>query len=219
MRNQGLVRGSSMMVTAIGITKFLGIISIVPINQLLGNIGQGYYATAYNLYTILMVLAQSGLPTALTKLISERTSTNNYIEIEQLYRTTLKFVSFFAVLGALVVWFGAPYYASLVAIHATRQEIADMTIAIRALAPAILVVPFESALRGYLQGFQEVSGPALSQTIEQLFRVLVAVFGTLIIVKMGMGVAKGAAAATFGAFVGAVAGHTYEPCSVRPLIL
>ena len=206
MCKQGLVRGSSVMVTAIGIIKFLGIISIVPINQLLGNIGQGYYSTAYNLYTILMVLAQSGLPTALSKLISERTSTNNYIEIEQLYRTTVKLVSCFAVIGALLVWFGAPYYASLVALHATKQDIADMTISIRALAPAILVVPFESALRGYLQGFEEVRGQALSQAVEQLFRVLVAVFGTLIVVKMGMGVAKGAAAATFGAFVGAVAG-------------
>ena len=206
MSKQGLVRGSSIMVTAIGIAKFLGIISIVPINQLLGNVGQGFYSTAYNLYTILMVLAQGGLPTALSKLISERASGGNYLEIEQLYRFTLKLVSFFAVIGALLVWFGAPYYATLVALHATKQDIAEMTISVRALAPAILIVPFESALRGYLQGFQEVRGPALSQVSEQLFRVLVAVLGTLFIVKMGMGVAKGAAAATFGAFVGAIAG-------------
>ncbi|MFB5189937.1 putative polysaccharide biosynthesis protein [Alicyclobacillus fastidiosus] len=217
MQKAGLVRGSSIMVAAIGITKFLGIISIVPINQLLGNVGQGYYSTAYNLYTILMVLATSGLPTALSKLISERASTNRFGEIEQLYRITLKLVCSFAVIGALLVWFGAPYYASLVGLHANHSEIADMTLSIRALAPAILVVPLESALRGYLQGFQEVKGPALSQAIEQLFRVVVAVFGTLIVVKIGMGVAKGAAAATFGAFVGAVAGVLVLWLAIFPL--
>ncbi|EPZ43071.1 polysaccharide biosynthesis protein [Alicyclobacillus acidoterrestris] len=206
MQKTGLIRGSSIMVTAIGITKFLGIISIVPINQLLGNIGQGYYSTAYNLYTILMVLATSGLPTALSKLISERAASKNDMEIEQLYRVTLKLVSCFAVFGALLIWFGAPYYARLVAIHASHEQIANMTLSIRALAPAVLVVPLESALRGYLQGFQQVKGPALSQALEQLFRVFVAVFGTYFLIKNGRGIAEGAATATFGAFVGAVAG-------------
>ena len=217
MRKTGLVRSSSVMVAAIGVTKFLGIISIIPINQLLGNVGQGYYSTAYNLYTILMALATSGLPTALSKLIAERTSMNHHEEIEKLYRYTVKLVCSFAVMASLLVWFGAPYYASLVAIHANHQQISDMVVSIRALAPAVLVVPLESALRGYLQGFQEVKGPALSQAVEQLFRVTVAVFGTLLMIKIGKGIAVGAAAATFGAFIGALAGIIVLSFAVLPI--
>ncbi|MFD1675710.1 putative polysaccharide biosynthesis protein [Alicyclobacillus fodiniaquatilis] len=206
MSKTGLVRSTSIMVVCIGITKFLGIISLVPLNQLLGNTGQGFYSTAYNLYTILLVLATSGFPVALSKLISERAAVKQYGEIEELYRFTMRLVVSFAVFGALLVWFGAPYYAALVAIHANRHEISQMTLSIRALAPAILFVPLESVLRGYLQGFQQVKGPAISQAIEQLFRVLVAVGGAFLMIKIGRGVAEGAAAATFGAFIGAFAG-------------
>lgn len=217
MQRSGLIRSSSAMVMAIGFTKFLGIISIVPVNQLLGNVGQGFYATAYNLYTIMLVLATGGFPPALGKLISERASIQNYGEIEELFQSTLRLIGALAVIGMLFLWFGAPYYASLVAIHASKQDIRDMTISIRALAPAMLIVPIESVLRGYLQGFQEVRGPALSQAIEQLFRVVVAVFGAFVVIRTGRGVAEGAAVATFAAFVGAVAGVLVLWIAVLPV--
>lgn len=205
------------MVVCVGIAKFLGVVWIIPVTTLIGNIGLGIYSNAYAMYNILLTLATSGFPLAMGKLISERLALKRYGEVEQMYRLTMRAVTGFGIVAFLLMWFGAPLYSSFIAVSASATAASQIVPSIRALAPSLLVVPIMSALRGYLQGFQQLEAPAYSQAIEQLFRVVAMVIGAYVVIHAGMGIVAGAAAATFGAFIGAVAGLILLVIAVIPV--
>lgn len=216
-RSANLTRGASVMVVSVTLAKLLGLIYIVPLTRLIGEEGIGIYSNAYSLYIILLTLSTTGFPTAMGKLVSEKLALRNYTEVEQIYRITTRMVIRLGIVFFLVMWFGAPVYSHLVALGQPQQAVSALTTSIRALAPALLVVPLMAGLRGYLQGFQQLEASAYSQAVEQLVRVLAIVIGAYIVMKNGGSVAQGAAAATFAAFIGAVAGLVLLGIAVVPM--
>lgn len=195
------------MVICVALAKLLGVIYIIPLTPLIQGEGLGIYQNAYSLYVIILTLATSGFPTAMGKLVSERLALHRYGDVERVYQLTMQLVLALGVVCALVTWFGAPLYSHLVAIKEPAQAASKLVWSIRALAPAVLIVPLMSALRGYLQGFQRMDASGYSQAIEQVFRVVAMIVGAYLVIRAAPGnIAGGAAAATFGAFVGALAG-------------
>lgn len=218
MRSSSLARGATVMVVSVAIAKVLGVLYIVPLNALIHPEGLGIYSNAYSLYAILLTLATSGFPTAMGKVISERLALHKYTEVEQIYQVTTRTLWIFAIALAIAMWFLAPVFSRLVALRAQHAAAAYLTLSIRALAPAVLIVPAMSGMRGYLQGFQRLEPSGWSQAVEQLFRVAAMVVGALIVMRVTHNnVPDGAAAATFGAFVGALAGYILLSIAVRPL--
>ncbi len=205
------------MVLMVTLSKVLGLLWIVPLSRLIHEDGIGYYSQAYSLYVFVLTLSTAGFPTAMGKLVAERLALRRYAEVEQLYRTTLRTVMLLGVLLFLLTWFGAPLYSALTAIRETHQAQSAVTLSIRALAPAMLVIPVLSTLRGYLNGFQILEPSGYSQAVEQLVRVATIVLGAYGVIKAGGTIAEGAAAATFGAVTGAVAGVILLIFAVVPL--
>ncbi|MBX5437309.1 MAG: polysaccharide biosynthesis protein [Alicyclobacillaceae bacterium] len=201
-----LTRGASVMVASVTLAKLLGIVWVVPLTVLIGNVGLGIYQNAYALYTILLTVATSGFPTAMGKLVSERLALGRTAEVEQLFRVAMRVVTVLAIVCSALVWFGAPVYSRLVALRDEGQAVQALVWAVRALAPAVVVVPLMSGLRGYLQGFQWLEPSGYSQAVEQLFRIAAMLVGAWVAMRATGDPARGAAAATFGAFVGALAG-------------
>jgi O-antigen/teichoic acid export membrane protein len=216
-RSSNLTRGASVMVASVTLAKLLGLIYIFPLTRLIHDEGIGIYSNAYSLYVILLTLSTAGFPTAMGKLVSEKLALRHYGEVEQIYKITTRMVIRLGILLFLVMWFGAPLYSHLVALRESKQAVASLTTSIRALAPALLVVPLMAAFRGYLQGFQRLEPSAYSQAIEQFVRVLAIVIGAYIVMKNGGSVAAGAAAATFGAFIGALAGLVLLAVAIVPV--
>jgi O-antigen/teichoic acid export membrane protein len=206
------------MVVCVAIAKLLGVVWIIPVTRLIGNTGLGIYANAYAVYNILLTLSTNGFPLALGKLISERHALNKRVEVEHMYRVTIKAIVIFSVISFLIMWFGAPLFSIFMAIGSPKLAIEQMTPSIRAISFSLLVVPLMSALRGYLYGFQRLEAPAYSQAIEQLFRVITMVIGAWFIVRvLGQSFVAGAAAATFGAFVGGAIGLVLLITAVVPI--
>lgn len=211
------------MVASVTLAKVLGILYIVPLTQLIGSAGLGIYQNAYSLYVILLTLATSGFPTAMGKLVSENLALGKNSQVEQIYKVTMRMVIRLGIAAAIVIWFGAPLYSWIVsATDPLHQGSTYLVPSIRALAPSLLVVPIMSALRGYLQGFQRLEPSGYSQAIEQLFRVIAMLVGAYIIWHLDRTstpklASHGAAAATFGSFVGAVFGLIWLVIAVVPL--
>lgn len=222
-RNSNLTRGATVMVASVTLAKVLGILYIVPLTQLIGSAGLGIYQNAYSLYVILLTLATSGFPTAMGKLVSENLALGKNSQVEQIYKVTMRMVIRLGIAAAIVIWFGAPLYSWIVsATDPLHQGSTYLVPSIRALAPSLLVVPIMSALRGYLQGFQRLEPSGYSQAIEQLFRVIAMLVGAYIIWHLDRTstpklASHGAAAATFGSFVGAVFGLIWLVIAVVPL--
>jgi len=196
MSKENFIKGAAILSIAGLLVKILGAVYRIPLTNLIGTEGIGHYQPAYNIYNLLLVVSLSGFPTAIAKMVSERRALNNYQGAYQVYKiarwglfliglVSSAFVLLFA--RNLVTFLGFPgsYYSML------------------SLVPALFAVPLLSVYRGFFQGMQNMTPIALSQLIEQIFRVAVGLYLAYAFVDTGL--EEAAAGATFGASAGAIA--------------
>jgi stage V sporulation protein B len=198
LSKDSLIKGTIILTLAAFIARFLGVIQRVPLQRLLEDTGMATYGIAYNLYFALLIIATAGIPSALSKLISERTALGQFTEAARIYRAAVWFAVLAGFIITLVLWFGADYYAS----HISRDP--DAALAIRALAPAMLLFPLIAIMRGYFLGKQIMLASGLSQIVEQIMRVSAAVALAYLLLKWGYSKEWAIAGASFGGVAGSV---------------
>jgi len=196
MSKENFIKGAAILSIAGLFVKILGAVYRIPLTNLIGTEGIGHYQPAYNIYNLLLVVSLSGFPTAIAKMVSERRALNNYQGAYQVYKIARwglfligLISSIFVLLFArnLVTFLGFPgsYYSML------------------SLVPALFAVPLLSVYRGFFQGMQNMTPIAMSQLIEQIFRVAVGLYLAYALVDTGL--EEAAAGATFGASAGGIA--------------
>jgi len=195
---QTFLRGTMILALAAFIARFLGLVQRVPLQYLLGDAGMATYGIAYNIYSALLVVATAGIPSALSKLISDRTALGRHKEAADIFRAASRFAIWAGLIITLFLFVVAPYYAT----HITRDP--DAALAIRALAPALLIFPLIAVMRGYYQGRQIMIAQGLSQIVEQILRVITAVLLAAIFIWTGRSQEFAAAGASFGGVTGAI---------------
>lgn len=207
MSKNTFVKGAAILGAAGLIVKFLGAVFRLPLAAMIGATGMAYYSPAYYTYTVFVTIATSGIPVAISKMVSERVTVGNFEEAHHVYKVSLKLLSAIGLVSFLVMFFGAGVIANL-------QDIEEAKLPMMAVAPALLIVPVMAAYRGYFQGMQNMRPTAISQIIEQVLRVF---FGLLLGYTLFHGTIgknitsysggeKGAAGAAFGATIGALGG-------------
>jgi len=206
MSKKSLVTSAAILAAAGFIVKILGAFFRIPLTNWIGADGMANYAPAYAIYSVLLVISTAGLPVATSKMVSERYAVGQYREAERVFRLSRLLMTALGVMGGLVVLLGAGPIAEHF-IH-----IPGSALAMQATAPALIIVPIMSAYRGYFQGQQNMNPTAVSQIVEQVFRVGVGlslgyymINGTLFAEQYDPG-ARGAAGGCFGASAGAVFG-------------
>ncbi|CUU45189.1 MULTISPECIES: putative polysaccharide biosynthesis protein [Clostridium] len=200
MKKQSLIRGSIILGVAGILTRFLGLFFRWPLIMLIGDEGIGYYQMSYPLYMFFIAMA-SGVPVAISKMISEKNATNDiYGSFEVMKEsailmtiigtgTTLALFFFAKPIVSFLKWDSKAYY-SLIGIS---------------FAP--IVISFVTIFRGFFQGLQNMTPSAISQIIEQIGRVI---FGVgLAVFLLPRGIEYSAGGAAFGATAGAVLGGAY----------
>ncbi|MCQ2547075.1 MAG: polysaccharide biosynthesis protein [Clostridia bacterium] len=205
MAKKSLVTSAAVLAVAGLIVKILGACFRIPLTNWIGAAGMANYAPAYAIYSVLLVVSTAGLPVATSKMVSERYAVGQYKEADRVFRISRILMTALGLAGALVVIFGASGIAQLV-------HVPGSALAMQATAPALLIVPLMSAYRGYFQGQQNMNPTAVSQIMEQLFRVGIGLSlgyammnGSLFAEQYDSG-ARGAAGGCFGASAGALAG-------------
>ncbi|KIL42407.1 membrane protein [Gordoniibacillus kamchatkensis] len=194
MSKDSLVKGTVILAVAALVARFLGVFQRIPLVYLLEDKGMGSYGMAFNLYQNLLVIATAGIPSALSKLVSEHTGLGRHNEAERIYRAAVWFALGAGAVMAVLLYIIAPFYAAAdpKAIPATR-----------AIAPALLMFPLIAVMRGYFQGRQHMMPNGISQIVEQVFRLVVAV--GLAYALLHVGEVEAIAGASFGGVVGGVA--------------
>lgn len=197
MAKKTFLKGAVILGVAGIIIKVLGAFFRIPLANIIGDTGMGYYQTAYPVYVLLLTLSTAGIPTAIARLVSERTAEGNHREAYRIFRLSFKLLFIIGIVCSAILFFGAPY---IVGMYARPEAVYAM----RAIAPALFFVPLMASFRGYFQGLQEMTPTAISQVFEQLFRVIGGLSLALILVPYGLHYA--AAGASFGATAGAIFG-------------
>lgn len=196
---RGFVHGAMLLAGAAIVSKLLGSVYTIVLQNIIGDHGMGLFQMAYPIYATLLAVATAGFPVAISKLVSEQVAVEDIAGAKRVFRVAMSLLSIGGVLCFCILFVGAPMWAHIAGDNAAQG-------AIRAIAPALLVVPIMSAVRGYFQGYQWMEPTAASQIVEQFVRVATIIGLALWIRNAGYGEAASAAGAAFGAVTGAVAG-------------
>jgi O-antigen/teichoic acid export membrane protein len=194
-----LLKGAAILGIAAIVSKLLGTMQKIPLQNIAGDEVFGIYNAVYPLYILILTLATAGLPIAISKFVAERTILGQFSEARRVLRLATWVLFILGLLFFGLLYYGAHWFAWLIGIESSSS-------AIRSISFALLLVPFIAGLRGYFQGMQNMVPTAISQMIEQLFRVIIMVGLLLYFTRMGYNKETIAAGATFGSVAGAVAG-------------
>ncbi len=163
-----VVQGSILAIASI-VVRIIGIAYRIPMINIIGDEGMGYYGTAFNVYNIALLLSSYSLPLAVSKMVSVRLARKQYRNSVRILRAALVYATVVGALAAAVIWFGADFFA---------REVFFMpyaAFALKTLAPTVWIMAYLGVFRGYYQGRGTMVPTALSQVFEQIVNAIVSV--------------------------------------------
>ena len=207
-KKQSFMGGVTVMAISTVFVKICGALYKIPLNNILGEEGVTHFMSAYNIYTFLLTLSTTGLPLALSKLISEAHATGRRTQMRRCFNTAM---ALFAAMGAA---------GTAVMLLFTRQlaELLNNPSAywpIKTLGVSVICVSIMCAYRGFAQGRQNMVPTAVSQFIEAFFKLLVGLPLAWYLIRMGQPLEIGAAGAIVGVSAGIVLAMLYMVLNYR----
>ncbi len=185
MTQKSMLKQAFILTAGNIISRFLGLIYVFPFAWLVGQEGQALFSYAYVPYAIFIDLATLGVPLGVSKFVSIYNAQNDYLTSYKIFKKSTILMLVIGFIMFLMMFFLAKPIAYQVLGGKTKivNTVNDVTLVIRVISTALIVVPSIALLRGFFQGFKLARPSAISQIIEQLTRVLFILVSSFIIVK------------------------------------
>ncbi len=198
-KKQNILGGAMVLVIATALVKVIGAVYKIPLQNIMGTLANGYYASAYSIYVPVYAISMAGLPVAISAIVSKNVALGKYRDVKQVLKLTFPLFLGLGVLGTGVLLLAAKPYVNIV-------ENPNALLSVIAIAPSIIFCCIMSTYRGYYEGLNNMYPTAISQVIESLGKL---VFGIVFL----LGVEKYAEnqIATGGLFFGEAIKSTDEP--------
>ncbi|EXX88565.1 membrane protein, partial [Paenibacillus darwinianus] len=193
------VRGAALLGGAALVSKAIGTLQKIPLQNVAGDRVFGLYNAVYPFYQLLLFLAAAGIPTAVSLIVAERMERGDAEGGRRLVRAAVVLLGLTGAAGFALMWTGADGAAAWIGDRAAAA-------AVQASAAALWFIPVMAALRGYFQGLHRMEPSAVSQVVEQTVRV------AAMLILLGIGWQAGwsdgslAAGAAAGSAFGGAAG-------------
>ncbi|MDO5557898.1 MAG: polysaccharide biosynthesis protein [Clostridia bacterium] len=165
MKNVMILISSQIIIKILGLIYRLVIINIDGF----GDVGNGYYSTGYNLYALLLTLSSIGLPSVVSKLVSERLAVEDKVGAQRVFKVAMIFFVSIGIVLSVLLFFGAEFIANNV------YKTPDVKYVLKVLAPAIAFVSALSIFRGYFMGQNNMKPSSISQTLEQFLNCVLSI--------------------------------------------
>ena len=211
MKKDSFLKGTIVASIAIIISKILGVLYVIPFYKIIGENGGVLYSYAYNIYNLFLNISTAGIPIALSLIISEYIALGMFDAKERTFKTGKKIILSFSIISFLVLFIFSDYIAMFMVrgVEGTNP-IKDISLVIKAISISLIITPYISVLRGYLQGHKFISPGSISQVWEQLIRITVILIGSYLAIDVfNTSVPIGVSVALTGAFFGALGAYLY----------
>jgi stage V sporulation protein B len=175
--------------------KIIGALFKIPLYRLLGTDGTAHFTKTYQIYTLLLAISYSGIPVALSRLISASHETGNTRQTAKYFRVALPAFSIVGAVTSLLMFIFAPQLADF-------MKDPQAILGIRVLSPAVLLCCAISVYEGFAQGHSDMLPTAIKQMLEVSSKLIVGMAAAIILLNGGFGTDIAAA----GAIIGVVAG-------------
>lgn len=202
-KKQTFLHGAALLAIATALVKIIGALYKLPLTMVIEEKGYGYFATAYDIYSVLLMISNAGLPIAMSRMISQASSLGNYNQVRRIFKVSR------------AVFFGLGIISTLLMTVFCRQLAAfqkqpDAWAAILCLGPSAVLMAGLSVYRGYFQGQGDMRPTSVSQVLEAIFKLVVGLGAAIVTMRYTNSVSLAAG--------GAIAGVTIS-CLVSMLFM
>ena len=211
MKKSSFIEGTFIATLAIIIVKIMGMLYVIPFYAIIGIEGSALYAYAYNIYNIFLDISTIGFPIAMSKITNEYNTLKMMDAKQRAYKIAINIMRFMSIAIFIILFIFAKGIATLIISDLSGgNTIEDVTTAIRFVSLAILVIPYLSVTKGYLQGHKIINIPSIGNILEQVIRIVIVLAGSFVVVKLlNKGYTLGVDIALLGAFFGGLASYAY----------
>ena len=217
MKKNNFVEGTIIATSLIVLVKILGMLYVIPFYKIVGSSGGALYSYAYNIYLIFLGISSAALPDAIAKIISEYNALEYHDAKMRAYKIGRKLISIISVVSFILLFVFAEEIGKFIIgdLNGTNSA-RDVAFVVRCVSPAVLLIPFLSITKGYLQGHKYIGPSSFSQLIEQFVRIIVILLGSYLVLNVFDGSLKLAIGiAVSGAFFGGLFALIYLKRAIK----
>ncbi|MBC8569807.1 putative polysaccharide biosynthesis protein [Zongyangia hominis] len=181
---QSFLHGAIILMAATIIVKLIGAVFKIPLTNLIGGEGMGYFTTAYGLFNPIYALSIAGLPVAVAKMVAENAAIRRYKDIRRIMRISTALFLGTGLVGLTLMIFGSGLFVRAVGNPGAFWSVV-------AISPAIFFGCMTSAYRGYYQGLRNMYPTAASQIVEAVCKLTAGMLGAYLMMQWGLNQFKG----------------------------
>ncbi len=171
-KGNGFVMQAGILAAAGIICKIIGILYRSPLAHVIGDEGNGYYSSAYEIYTIILLVSSYSIPSAISKVIAQRLALREYRNAQRIFRCALVYVVVVGGAASLLTFFGAGILVG-----------GNSVPVLRIFAPTIFFSGLLGVLRGYCQAHGTMLPTSFSQILEQILNAAVSILAAFLLMK------------------------------------
>ena len=191
MKKQSFLHGAALLALATAIVKVIGALYKIPLNSVVGETGFGYFNTAYDIYSVLLMISTAGLPVAMSRMIAEASNLGNFRRVKQIYRTSRAIFLTLGLAGSLLMTVFCHQLAEF-------QNQPDAWAAIGCLGPAVFLICLMSTFRGFFQGQSNMIPTSVSQVLEAVVKLIVGLGAAILFLRFTQSIPLAAGGAILG---------------------
>ena len=179
-KKQTMLNGALILMVATALGSIIGALYKLPLTALIGEVGRGYFASAYQIYVPIYAISMAGLPVAVSKLVSEYIASNRYRDALNVKKIAGRMFLITGIAGTLLLMILALPYSVWIC------EKTQTVWSILAIAPSIFFCCLMSTYRGYYEGSRNMIPTAVTELIENVSRLVIGLALSYIVMSSGM---------------------------------
>lgn len=172
-KNDGFIMQAGILAMAGIICRIIGILYRSPLAAVIGDEGNGYYGSAFNIYTIILLISSYSIPSAISKVIAGKLALKEYRNAQRIFHCAFIYVIAVGGVASLFAFIAASFPGLLVEENAANV--------LRIFAPTIFFSGLLGVLRGYFQAHKTMVQTSVSQILEQILNAVISILAAYLL--------------------------------------
>ncbi|MCL1866309.1 MAG: polysaccharide biosynthesis C-terminal domain-containing protein [Oscillospiraceae bacterium] len=185
-----VMKNAAVLFAAMAVTKIVGAFLKIPLTNILGGLGMGYFSTAYSLFSPVYAVTAAALPTVVMRLTARHSASGNWRNVRRIRKAGLIAAFGLGLAGTAVIMIVAAPFSRNIA--GSPNSLPSMLI----IAPSLFFASISAIYRGYYEGLSNMFPTAISQIVEAVVKSTVGI--VLAVMFMPRGIEYAAAGAIAG---------------------
>lgn len=178
-QKQSFLYGAIILAGAMIVVKLIGAIFKIPLGNILGGTGMGYFSTAYNLFTPIYTISIAGFPAAVARMVSASAAKKRHADIKKIYKISMTFYLVLGLIGSILMFVLSKWFVGLIGDD-------NALLSVVAISPAIFFGCLMAGLRGYYEGLRNMKPTAISQIVEGLVKLILGLAFSYATIQIGI---------------------------------